>query len=94
MKPSDASSIRDQAYIAEMLPFIQAETDKAIAALETRVFQQLRENTLTPDMALTAWMQKAAHLDVVRRLNTRVRVGTSIAERNLDVLNQGVTNGR
>ena len=63
-----------------LLPFVETEVDRAQEALTKQVLAQLRTRSLTPEAALSAWMEYAAYESLLNRLNQRAKQGRSDAE--------------
>ncbi len=78
--PEALSTVRDGARIAGALPYIEVELDKMKAAVERRVFAALRDGTLSPDTALSAWQELNAYSLLQRRLRQQVAIATSVGK--------------
>lgn len=78
--PTKLAKVQDVSVLSNFLPYIHREVDSLIHAVENRVFRELREGTLTPEAAMSAWMEVNALRQLSGRFDTRVRVGVSVGE--------------
>lgn len=77
----EMSTIHEAARLAGFLPVLKEYTDKMERALENRTFLALNQRTLTPEMALQAWMEKHAYRQLVSRVEQGIAMGTSMTQR-------------
>lgn len=80
MKPEDLSAVRDAAVLGSVMPLIQAELDKMNRQLEQKMQAALAKGTMTPEMALTGWIEKASLHRLHLMLMQKVRMGQSKGE--------------
>lgn len=76
--PADLGRITDAVRLAGMLPFLRQETERMVHEVETRVFTALKAGALTPDAALLAWMEVSSHRQLLKKLETQVKIGQSL----------------
>lgn len=79
--PSDLSKVTEGAYLASLLPYLEGEVERQENLIIRRVIGMHEKGELTPDGALSAWMELIALRKLLKGLDTRVRVGQSAAER-------------
>lgn len=75
---SDLASVRDVAQLLAMLPYLEQEVAVMERALETRIFRNLNEGTLTPEAALYAWQEKASYRRLLAKFQSRIRQGQGV----------------
>ncbi len=78
--PEALSTVRDGARITGALPYIEVELDKMRVAVERRVFQAIRDGTLSGDAAVAAWQELNAYNLLIRRLRQQVAIATSVGK--------------
>lgn len=84
--PEDLGLIRHGAEVAQMKPFLDAEIISMQKAVVSSVLTAVNSGTLTPDIALSKWMEYVAYQKLTQRFDQRIRVGASVgASRNLDI---------
>lgn len=81
MQPDELTTVAEQARLATMLPYLREETERALATLVNKTLKALDANTLTPELALYAWMEYRAQYMLLRKVETRVDIGRTTAER-------------
>lgn len=74
------AKVNDGARIAHMLPDMEREIGSLMHTVETRMYQAIANGSLTPEAAVTAWHEMAAYRNLLKRYQTRVKVGESVAE--------------
>jgi hypothetical protein len=77
--PEEAEHLGEYGRLSGMVPYLQAEVDRMDAQLETRVFKALEAGKLTPEEALSAWMEKRALKRLLQKIEHKVKLGTSAA---------------
>lgn len=87
MTPEELGYIRQGAELSNFLPLIEREVDKMQAALDARVYLQLQNGSLTPEVALAAWIERKTNAALVKRFRTWVQLGESVGKRNAAELN-------
>lgn len=65
---------------AELLPLVEEVVAGMERSLENRIFQGLAAGTLTPEVALYAWIEKSTYKTLLKRLTTHILVGQSAAQ--------------
>ena len=82
----DLSAIREGAALSGVLPYLEEALNSMEDQLEGRVFASLNEGTLTPELALYAWMEKQSYRRLMRRFNQKVQIGLSVSQENQEEL--------
>jgi hypothetical protein len=78
--PNEMRLVSDGASSAAMLPTMQREMEAIVKGVQNRVLGHLRQNTLTPDMALDAWREIEMATRFVKSIQSRAAVGKATAE--------------
>lgn len=73
MKADGIADARDGAYIAGALPYIEADIELLLKAIDRRAMSV----TMTPELALIFWTERCCYLNLVSRLKKRVEIGVS-----------------
>lgn len=76
----------DGARLAGMLPYLEAELLAMEAACVTRMDRMMQDGKLTPELSQMAWIELIGYRRLRRRLQQKVRIGTSIGEKNSAIL--------
>lgn len=87
----DLAHIRTGAELSQMAPYVNSEVAGLQKAVVSAVLHAVNEGTLTPEMALSKWMEYIAYLKLNQKFSQRVAVGNSIAIANqphLDIPNE------
>lgn len=79
--PEDLRLMSNGAKMASALPYIESEIGRMVSLTKTQALKHLADNTLTPEMALSAWREIASYERLLKRLQTHVKVGISAADR-------------
>lgn len=79
--PDQLDKISSGAHIASVLPFVQAEIEGMMDAVRARVFAALNDGTFDANMAEAAWREIHGYHRLLKRLETRVKVGNSVGQR-------------
>lgn len=87
--PEEMRQITDGAAYAALLPKLQQDVEGMKQALQTKVFRQIREGTLTPDAALAYWIELKSLADLVSRFSTRVTIGVELGKQVAPAMNIG-----
>ena len=87
------TALSEGARLLHVLPYIEAEMAKLDKTQDALIFQQIDQGTLTPEAALTAWMNKRAYRRVLKGFQTRVQLGIAAGEEMSPLLNQEMNNG-
>jgi hypothetical protein len=87
--PEQMSTIRRGAEMSNMLPYISSEIEGMMKSVQNKVFVAIANGTLTPEMAVSTWHEMAAYRNLLKRYETHVRVGTSLADKHITSLTLG-----
>lgn len=79
-KLSDAEihKLRAAAKLASSMPEIADEVDKMIKSTQNKVFMKINKGELTPDQALSYWMEVFSYVRLLQRFETNVAVADQI----------------
>lgn len=83
---ADFSEVRDGARLAGFMPYLDAELTSMTDQLVMKTLMALNSGTLTPDLALHAWMELNAYTRLLKRFQQKVQVGLSVGQRNAGIL--------
>lgn len=78
---SEMVQIKEAAKLVGFLPDLQAYVDKMQHALTNRIYAALRDNTLTQEQAMYAWMEMLSYHQLIKRVEQQVRIGVTVGER-------------
>lgn len=79
MKAEDLAQIRTGAELSQMAPYVNSEVAGLQKAVVSTVLHAVNEGTLTPEMALSKWMEYIAYVKLNQKFSQRVAVGNSLA---------------
>lgn len=82
----DLAAVIDGARLANSLPYISAELDKAMAVVVTRVENDYNNGRLTPELAMATWVELISYRRLLRRFQQKVQVGIASGQRQAAVL--------
>lgn len=82
MKAEDLANIRTGAELSQMAPYVNNEVAGLQKAVVSTVLRAVNEGTLTPEMALSKWMEYIAYLKLNQKFSQRIVVGNSLANHN------------
>lgn len=78
MKEEDLGAIRLGAELQNMKPIIGAELSMMQKAIINSVLSAVNSGQLTPEMALSKWMEYIAYQKIIQRIDQRIEVGKSV----------------
>lgn len=78
MKVEDLSAMRTGVELAAMKPYIDAEVDAMQRAVVNNVHQMVNDGTLTPEIALSKWMEYIAYRKLNQKFLQKINIGHSI----------------
>ena len=78
MKPEDLALIRQGAEIQNFKPYIDDEVASMQKAVVNSVLGAVNSGTLTPEMALSKWMEYIAYLKLNQKFDQKIKVGQSV----------------
>lgn len=81
MNEKDLSKIRHGAEIQQFKPYLDNEIVAMQRGVVSSVLSAVNTGTLTPEMALSKWMEYIAYLKLTQRLDQKVRIGQSVGEK-------------
>jgi hypothetical protein len=82
MKAEDLAAIRQGAELQSMKPYFDAEIANLQRAVVSSVLSAVNRGELTPEMALSKWMEYIAYAKLDQKLGQKIRVGQSIGQNN------------
>lgn len=78
--PSQLRAVSDGAAYGLVLPQIRADIETMKRGVQNQIFTAIRNKTLTPEVAYSAWMEVYSADKLLKNMETRVKVGASTAE--------------
>lgn len=83
--PEELYTIRLGAEIQQFKPYMDNEIAVMQKAVVSSVLAAVNSGTLTPDIAMSKWMEYIAYQKLSQKFDQRINVGVSIGKnRNLD----------
>jgi hypothetical protein len=82
MKVEDLSAIREGAKIQSMKPYMDNEISGLQKAVISFVLAAVNNGTLTPEMALSKWVEYVSYVKLQQKLEQRIRIGQDIGAKN------------
>lgn len=70
-----------QSRLVGFLPHVQDEVEKELNVLVNKTLTALNAGTLTPELALYAWMEYRANLQMLKRFQTKLQLGEAAGSR-------------
>lgn len=58
-----------------VLPYVEDNIATMARALDNRMLSAITNGTMTPEMALEGWMERAAYMKMLKHFQTVVRMG-------------------
>lgn len=87
MKIEDLAAVRMGAEIQSIKPYMDNEIAGMQKAVVSFILAAVNNGTLTPDIALSKWVEYISYQKLGMKLDQRIRVGQSVGatiEQNLD----------
>jgi len=82
MKVDDLNAIRQGAELQNLKPYMDTEIGGMQKAVVSFVLSAVNKGELTPDMALSKWVEYIAYFKLSQKIDQRIRVGQSIGAEN------------
>lgn len=82
--PEEIFELRESAALQEVLPTVQKQIDNMKRSAEMRVFKDIREGSLTPDAALSYWMEMYSYSRLSIRLSEQADKANSLVTRRTE----------
>lgn len=80
--PMEIAAAQTAARLQGVMPYLQDEIGKMEAQVKMRAFNAIRDGKLTPDLAISLWMEAHA----VQMLHVRLRTKSIIGAQTADAL--------
>lgn len=82
MKPTDAQieEMRRAAKLASSMPEIEHEINGMQNTTMTQAFAAIRDGTLTPDKAMSYWMELYSYHRLTKRFETKAALAASVTK--------------
>jgi hypothetical protein len=79
-KPTDKelADMRSAAKLASSFPEIEHEIDGMSRSTMLSVFADIRNGTLTPDKAMSYWMEMYSYSRLIKRFETKAALATKV----------------
>lgn len=87
MNENDLSAIRIGAELQNMKPYMDSEIAGMQKAVVSFILAAVNNGTLTPDIALSKWVEYISYQKLGMKLEQRIRIGQSVGAQvgdNLD----------
>lgn len=78
LQPSELGEIRDGARMQQMLPYVKAEVEKSMRAIENTVLSDMQAGRFNAEIAYQRWIEWTANKRLLQRFEQTVRVGQSV----------------
>lgn len=78
MKSEDLSAIQLGAKLQGTLPYFEEEVNNMQNAIVNSVLTAVNNGALTPDMAMSKWMEYIALRKLQQKFNQRIEIGKSV----------------
>lgn len=78
MKAEDLGAIRVGAEMQAVKPYIDSEIEGMKKAVVSSILQKVNDGSLTPDVALSKWVEYVAYIKLQQKYEQRIRMGQSI----------------
>lgn len=80
--PEELAKISEGVKVSEfILPYLEVEIEKMEKAVENRIYAAIYTGKITPEMALTAWIEKRDLHGLLLRFKQKVLIGQGVGER-------------
>lgn len=86
IEDKELGEIHDGARLLQMLPYLKAEADNAMRAIENSVMGLVNAGTLTPETAQQKWIEYISYRRMVQRMEQKVRMGTNLSANDSKLL--------
>jgi hypothetical protein len=80
-QPTDVARVREGARLANAMPYIGDKLLKMKETAERQALDKLRQDKLTPELALQAWQEIAAITKLLRQLKSEVSIAEDAGQR-------------
>ncbi len=74
-QPEELDKISEGSYIAGVMPYVRAEIEGMIKTTRTRIFTAITSGSYTIEQGDSAWRELYAYHRLLKRLETKVRMG-------------------
>lgn len=83
--PQDLQAIRHGAELANIKPYLDVEIQAMQKAIVSNILSNVNAGTLTPEIAMSKWMEYIAYQKLNNKFEQRIQIGQSVgATKNLD----------
>ena len=82
MKAEDLATIRHGAELQNMRPYMDTEITSLQKAVVSFVLAAVNNGTLTPEIAMSKWIEYVSYTKLSQRIEQRIRVGQSVGGEN------------
>lgn len=80
LEHKDLQKISEGARLQGFEPYLKDYVEKMERTLVNKVFRALEEKTLTPEVALYAWMELLSYRRLLRKFQQQVQIGIAVGE--------------
>lgn len=78
MKAEDLSAIREGAEIQSLKPYMDNEIEGMQKSIVSFILQRVNDGSLTPDIALSKWIEFISYSKLQQKLSQKIRIGQSV----------------
>lgn len=86
MNAEDLAVIRHGAELQNMKPYMDSEITSLQNAVISSVLAAVNKGTLTPDMALSKWVEYISYIKLSQKFEQRIAVGQAVGAQNASQL--------
>lgn len=86
MNAEDLAVIRHGAELQNMKPYMDSEITSLQNAVVSSVLAAVNKGTLTPDMALSKWVEYISYIKLSQKFEQRIAVGQAVGAQNASQL--------
>lgn len=76
---------RNGAAMSGVLPYVEDNLATLARALDNRMLSAIVNGTMTPELALEGWMERAAYAKILKHFQTIVRMGEDPSGKGLNL---------
>lgn len=93
MHEQELSAIRQGAEIQALKPYMDNEIAILQKAVVSFILASVNNGTLTPEIALSKWIEYVSYFKLQQKLEQRIRIGQSVGAEHAETLDFPVSNG-
>lgn len=83
--PQDLHAVRHGAELANIKPYLDVEIQAMQKVIVSNVLSNVNAGTLTPEIAMSKWMEYIAYQKLINKFEQRIQFGQSVgSSKSLD----------